>query len=76
MGPEDRTHRQELTSVIRTDARKVAAPGPETRAQRRPDVVRLEPSSFWRGTPATQHKPTFRSDSTSGTLIDTAANDL
>ena len=27
-------------------------------------------------TPATQHKPAFRSDSTGGTLIDTAAKEL
>jgi hypothetical protein len=28
------------------------------------------------GHPATQHKPAFRSDSTGGTLIDTAANEI
>jgi len=40
--------------------------------QRRPDIVRFELSDFWRGTPASQHKPVFPFDLTGSTLIDTA----
>jgi hypothetical protein len=43
-------------------------------------VANAVPTSVHRSrtpaTPATQHKPAFRSDSTGGTLIDTAANEL
>jgi hypothetical protein len=32
----------------------------------------FEPSDFWRGTPASQHKPVVRFDLTGSTLIDSA----
>jgi len=40
------------------------------------DVVRFEPSHFWRGVPGSQHKPVFRFDLTGVALIDTTGKEL
>jgi hypothetical protein len=57
-------------------ATRLPHPGPGGKPLRRPDVVRFEPSNFWRDTPASQHKPAFRSDRTGVTSIDAAAREL